>query len=104
MRSITPRSPSWRVRVPETRSALRREAAPHVFGGGTVGATSLFGGARIAIASSGALGLDNDGDTITLRAGTTAIDTVMYGTIAGTSRSSGAPGSAPEPPSCVTPR
>jgi hypothetical protein len=48
-----------------------------------VGATSLFGGARIAIASSGALGLDNDGDTITLRAGTTAIDTVMYGTIAG---------------------
>lgn len=54
-----------------------------VFGGGGVGATSLFGGARVAIASSGALGLNNDGDTITLRAGTTVIDTVMYGTAAG---------------------
>jgi beta propeller repeat protein len=54
-----------------------------VFSGGRVGATSLFGGARIAMASSGALGLNNDADTITLRAGTTVIDTVTYGTIAG---------------------
>src|SRR5690606_17291983 len=38
-----------------------------VFGGGSVGATSLFGGALVQIASTGTLGLNNDADTVTLR-------------------------------------
>jgi hypothetical protein len=53
-----------------------------VFGGGTVGATSLHGGAQVQIASSGTLSLNNDGDTLSLRLGTTPIDTVSYGAAA----------------------
>ncbi|MCZ7682041.1 MAG: hypothetical protein M5U28_25905 [Sandaracinaceae bacterium] len=51
-----------------------------VFGGGTP--TGLFGGAVVQVASSGALGLNNDGDTLTLHSGSTVIDTASYsGTI-----------------------
>ena len=54
-----------------------------VFGGGSTGETTLFGGARVQIASSGTLGLNNTGDTITLRAGGTPITQATYsGTIA----------------------
>ncbi len=50
-----------------------------VFGGGTP--TGLFGGAVVQVASTGTLGLNNDGDTLTLHSGSTVIDTVTYGTI-----------------------
>lgn len=53
-----------------------------VFGGGTPAA--LVGGARRQVASSGALGLDDAGDTLTLRNPTGgAIDTMTYGTEGG---------------------
>jgi beta propeller repeat protein len=58
-----------------------------VFAGGAIGATSIFGGARVQIASSGGLALNNDGDTVSLRAGTTVIDSATYGSAAGMDRS-----------------
>ncbi|NOY91158.1 MAG: hypothetical protein GXP55_08095 [Deltaproteobacteria bacterium] len=49
-----------------------------VFGGGTP--TGLFGGSALQTASTGTLGLNNGGDTITLADGTgTMIDSVVYG-------------------------
>nr|MDQ3033232.1 lamin tail domain-containing protein [Myxococcota bacterium] len=47
-----------------------------VFGGGTP--TGTFGGATVQVASSGGLGLNNGGDTLTLSSGATVIDTVTY--------------------------
>ncbi len=59
-----------------------------VFGGGGVGATSLFGGAQVQVASSGQLGLNNGGDTVTLNAASGAmIDTVTYGSAGGNDES-----------------
>ena len=53
-----------------------------VFGGGGA-PNGLFGGALVTRASAGPLGLNNDGDTVTLRRGSTVIDSVTYsGTIA----------------------
>ncbi len=56
-----------------------------VFAGGTP--TGLFGGAIVQTASSGTLGLNNGGDTLTLRSGTTVIDTVTYGSEGGNDQS-----------------
>ena len=53
-----------------------------VFGGGTVSG-AVFGGAQLQIASGGQLGLNNTGDTVTLRRGTTVIDTITYGAAGG---------------------
>ncbi|PYE85979.1 ExeM/NucH family extracellular endonuclease [Pseudoroseicyclus aestuarii] len=53
-----------------------------VFGGGTP--TGSFGGAQVVTASSGALGLNNGGDSITLAgADGSPIDTVTYGSEGG---------------------
>ncbi len=56
-----------------------------VFGGGTPAGT--FAGAQVQVASSGALGLNNTGDTITLSDGATVIDTVTYGSEGGMDQS-----------------
>ena len=48
-----------------------------VFGGGTP--TGPFGGVVVQTASSGALGLNNGGDTVTLNDGTTDLVVVTYG-------------------------
>ncbi len=59
-----------------------------VFGGGSVGATSLFGGAIVQIATGGSLSLNNSGDTLTLtNASGTIIDTVTYGSEGGNDQS-----------------
>ncbi|MEQ9072578.1 MAG: MopE-related protein [Sandaracinaceae bacterium] len=56
-----------------------------VFAGGTP--TGTFGGAAVQVASSGALGLNNTGDTLTLRDGATVIDMASYGSEGGMDQS-----------------
>jgi predicted extracellular nuclease len=48
-----------------------------VFGGGTP--TGAFGGAAVLTASTGSLGLNNGGDTVTLSDGTNEVASVSYG-------------------------
>ncbi|HJL01371.1 MAG TPA: MopE-related protein [Polyangiaceae bacterium LLY-WYZ-15_(1-7)] len=48
-----------------------------VFGGGSP--AGLFGGSFVETASTGSLGLNNSGDTLTLSCGGATIDTVTYG-------------------------
>ena len=61
-------------------------AAIVVFGGGTP--TGDFGGAQVVTASSGALGLNNGGDTVTIAAAdATVIDQVVYGSEGGNNQS-----------------
>jgi predicted extracellular nuclease len=56
-----------------------------VFGGGSP--TGAFGGVVVQTASSGALGLNNDGDTITLSDGSTDQAMVVYGSEGGRDQS-----------------
>jgi len=56
-----------------------------IFGGGTP--TGGFGGAVVQTASTGALGLNNGGDTITLNDGTTDLVVVTYGSDGGDNQS-----------------
>ena len=56
-----------------------------VFAGGTP--TGTFGGAAVQVASSGQLGLNNTGDTLTLSDGATVIDTATYGSEGGMDQS-----------------
>ena len=59
-------------------TTLAAGAAIIVFGGGTP--TGDFGGAQVVTASTGALGLNNGGDTVTVASSTDdVIDTVSYG-------------------------
>ncbi|ANT62694.1 hypothetical protein AYJ57_20175 [Salipiger sp. CCB-MM3] len=60
-------------------TTLAAGAAIVVFGGGTP--SGAFGGAQVTTASSGALGLNNGGDTITLTSadGTTVLAELSYG-------------------------
>ena len=61
-------------------------AALIVFGGGTI--TGPYGGALAQTASSGQLGLNNGGDTVTLAlAGGTVIDTMTYAAEGGADQS-----------------
>jgi hypothetical protein len=50
-----------------------------IFGGGSP-TTSQFAGALVFSASSNALGLNNTGDTLTLKCGTTTLETLTYAT------------------------
>ena len=57
-----------------------------VFGGGAP--AGLFGGARAVVASTGQLGLNNTGDTVTVTApGGVVLNTVTYGSAAGNDES-----------------
>ena len=57
-----------------------------VFGGGTP--TGLFAGARVVVASSGTLGLNNGGDTVTIASASgTTLDAVTFGSQTGVSQS-----------------
>ncbi|HPC84740.1 MAG TPA: Calx-beta domain-containing protein [Thermoanaerobaculaceae bacterium] len=56
-----------------------------VFGGGTP--TGVFGGSVVQTASTGALGLNNGGDTVTLRLGTATVATTTYGAEGGNDQS-----------------
>ncbi|HPW56928.1 MAG TPA: lamin tail domain-containing protein [Thermoanaerobaculaceae bacterium] len=56
-----------------------------VFGGGTP--TGTFGGSLVQVASTGQLGLNNAGDTVTLRLGTVTIATYTYGAEGGNDQS-----------------
>lgn len=56
-----------------------------VFGGGTP--TGLFGGSLVQIASSGSIGLNNTGDTITLNDGLNDVATYTYGSEGGNNQS-----------------
>ncbi|MFQ6101122.1 MAG: ExeM/NucH family extracellular endonuclease [Anaerolineae bacterium] len=58
-------------------TAVSAHCAIVVFGGGTP--TGSFGGAVVQTASTGSLGLNNSGDTITLNDGSTDQATVTYG-------------------------
>jgi len=60
-----------------TGTVVSANCAIVVFGGGTP--TGAFGGAVVQTASTGQLGLNNDGDTITLNDGSTDQTTVTYG-------------------------
>ena len=60
-------------------------AALVVFGGGSI--DGFYGGASVQFASSGSLGLNNDGDTVTLSLGGTIIDTMTYGREGGAGQS-----------------
>jgi beta propeller repeat protein len=53
-----------------------------VFGGGGIGTTRRFGGARVQLATGGQLSLNNTGDTLTVTCGATPIDAVTYGSAA----------------------
>lgn len=70
----------------ETGTMLAAGAAIIVFGGGMP--TGDFGGAAVTTASSGALGLNNSGDTVTVAAADgTVIDQVVYGSEGGNNQS-----------------
>ncbi|MEA3337407.1 MAG: ExeM/NucH family extracellular endonuclease [Chloroflexota bacterium] len=56
-----------------------------VFGGGTP--TGSFGGAVVQIASTGGLGLNNSGDTVTLNDGSNDIVSLIYGSEGGNNQS-----------------
>jgi hypothetical protein len=58
-------------------STVTAECSVVVFGGPTL--TGTFGGSLAQTASTGSLGLNNGGDTVTLNDGTTDIATVSYG-------------------------
>ncbi|MGI9647863.1 MAG: ExeM/NucH family extracellular endonuclease [Acidimicrobiia bacterium] len=60
-----------------TNTVIDHQCAVVVFGGDTV--TGPFGGAVTQTASSGALGLNNTGDTVTLNNGSTDVTAVTYG-------------------------
>lgn len=67
-------------------TTLAAGAAIVIFGGGTP--TGAFGGALVQSASSGSLGLNNGGDTVTLAAAdATLIDEVTYGGEGGNNQS-----------------
>ncbi|NEO25687.1 MAG: DUF4114 domain-containing protein [Kamptonema sp. SIO4C4] len=66
-------------------TVLAAEQAVVVFGGGTP--TGNFGGAIAQTASSGALGFNNTGDTITLKDGTTERVSYSYGSEGGNEQS-----------------
>ena len=67
-------------------TTLAAGAAIVVFGGGTP--TGDFGGAQVVTASSGSLGLNNGGDTITLAtADNETIDEISYGSEGGNNQS-----------------
>ncbi|MGV8040077.1 MAG: lamin tail domain-containing protein [Thermoanaerobaculaceae bacterium] len=56
-----------------------------VFGGGTP--TGAFGGSVVQVASTGQLGLNNGGDTVTLRLGTATVAAYTYGAEGGNDQS-----------------
>lgn len=58
-------------------TTLAPQQAIVVFGGGTP--TGSFGGAQVVTASTGALGLNNGGDTVTLAKDGNIVDQVIYG-------------------------
>ncbi len=66
-------------------SVVVAECSIVVFGGGTP--TGGFGGSVVQIASSGALGLNNGGDTVTLNDGVSDVVSVGYGSQGGRSQS-----------------
>lgn len=66
-------------------TVLKPKGCALVFGGGAPAGD--FGGAIVQTASSGALSLNNDDETITLHDGTTAIEVVTYGKEGGDNQS-----------------
>jgi len=61
----------------EAGTLVADSASIVVFGGGTP--TKSFGSSLVQVASSGALALNNSGDAITLKAGTSTVTSVSYG-------------------------
>ena len=68
-----------------TGTVLSSGCAIVVFGGGTP--TGSFGGSTVQIASTGMLGLNNGGDTITLNDGTSDVFSYTYGSEGGHNQS-----------------
>lgn len=66
-------------------TVLDKDCAVVVFAGGSP--TGLFGGALVQTASSGLLGLNNGGDTVTLNNGVTDVATASYGSEGGDNQS-----------------
>ncbi len=68
-----------------TGSTIPADCSIVVFGGGTP--TGLFGSSTVQTASSGALGLNNGGDSVTLNDGTTDVVSASYGSEGGADQS-----------------
>lgn len=68
-----------------SNSIIPADCSVVVFGGGTP--TGSFGGAVVQTASSGAVGLNNGGDTITLEDGASSTLEVVYGSEGGNNQS-----------------
>ncbi|MDH3546147.1 MAG: lamin tail domain-containing protein, partial [Gammaproteobacteria bacterium] len=66
-------------------SVVRDGCSIVIFGGGTP--TGTFGGGQVQTASSGALGLNNGGDNVTLNNGVSAVATASYGSEGGDNQS-----------------